>query len=299
MSQLAITTSLVLSLLLVGCLILLWRQNKALLAARQEAHERRNELLHAGRLAAVGQLSASIAHEINQPLGAILSNADAAELLLKQAHPPLDELQQIMADIRADDLRAHEVIRRLRSLLEKRESELLEIDLRAPLHDVARVLAAEAQRRHIDLQVHPGPKALMVQGDAVQLEQIVLNLALNAMDAVAEQPARSRQVSIVIDQAQTSIDVSVLDSGPGIPADAAARIFDSFYTTKPNGLGLGLSIARSIAQTHGGSLSAMTRAEGGAAVTLRLPRRELDARKVPDQLTRQFAGAKASWQLRP
>jgi signal transduction histidine kinase len=248
------------------------RQRRALVAARSEAQEHRSELAHAGRLAMVGELSASIAHEINQPLGAILSNADAAELLLESRDVRLDEVRQILGDIRSDTLRAHEVIRRLRSLLEKHEVELREVDLHAALADVIQVVAAEAQRREIDVQTRLGARAAIVQGDKVQLQQVVLNLTLNAMDAMAGTPPGLRRVTLTTADADGRVELQVRDNGHGIKEQDAGRIFSSFYTTKEGGMGLGLSIARSIVQAHGGTLSASSRPGRGAVFTLCLPK---------------------------
>jgi C4-dicarboxylate-specific signal transduction histidine kinase len=254
-------------------LALFVRERRALRAARSALQRRENELAHAARLAAAGELSASIAHEINQPLGAILANADAAELLLAQPQVPLEELRQALADIRADDVRAHEVIGRVRALLERHDTERRELDLHAALDDAIKLVSGEARRRRIAIVPAFGAIDSTVRGDAVQLQQVVLNLLLNAMDAMSDTPATRRLVSVVTRDGGACIELVVSDRGHGFSAAQAQRLFDSYYTTKPHGMGLGLSIARSIVGAHGGRIEAAPRPGGGADFTVLLPAR--------------------------
>jgi C4-dicarboxylate-specific signal transduction histidine kinase len=254
-------------------LALFVRERRALRAARTALQRRENELAHAARLAAAGELSASIAHEINQPLGAILANADAAELLLARPQVPLEELRQALADIRADDMRAHEVIGRVRALLERHETERRELDLHAALGDAIKLVSGEARRRRIAIVPAFGAIDATVRGDAVQLQQVVLNLLLNAMDAMSDTAATRRLVSVVTRDRGARIELVVSDRGHGFSATQAQRLFDSYYTTKPHGMGLGLSIARSIVGAHGGRIEAAPRPGGGAVFTVLLPAR--------------------------
>jgi C4-dicarboxylate-specific signal transduction histidine kinase len=245
-------------------------QRRALRNALELLQRRDQELAHAARLAAAGELSASIVHEINQPLSAIQSNADAAEMLLALQQVPLGELQQILVDIRADVLRAHEVIRRLRALLERHETERSPIDLHTAMSDALDLVADEARRRRTALVRRPSATQATVLGDRVQLQQVMLNLLLNAMDASMCVPAAQREVVVETSDDGGELVLRVSDRGAGFGPHPAEALFASFFTTKPGGLGLGLSIARSIVEAHQGSIVAEPRPGGGAVFTIRL-----------------------------
>ena len=229
--------------------------------------------MHAARLAMVGELTAGIAHEINQPLGAILSNADTAELLLDRGDPAqLDEVRQILADIRRDDLRASEVIRHLRALLRKRELELQPLDINRTISDVARLLSENARRRDIDFTTELEMSLPLVAADRVHMEQVLLNLLLNAMDAMAGKPAGERRLQVTTRMTKDRhVEVAIADSGVGITPQLRTHLFDSFYSTKEDGLGLGLSIARSIITAHEGRIWAENNLHGGATFRFSLP----------------------------
>jgi signal transduction histidine kinase/ABC-type uncharacterized transport system substrate-binding protein len=248
--------------------------------AEADAASRRLELGRAMRFAAMGELTASIAHEINQPLGAILGNADAADLLLKKGTASTDELRAILADIRREDLRAHEVIRRLRALLEKHEVEHGVTHLHPALDEVLALLSPEARRRGVTLERAFDAADDRLLGDAVQLQQVLLNLALNAMDAMAgTEPAARRTLRVATaDRADVdAIELVVADRGSGLAPDALEAVFESFYTTKPQGMGLGLAIVRAIVEAHEGRVIAAPRDGGGAVFTVTLPRRIKEA----------------------
>jgi C4-dicarboxylate-specific signal transduction histidine kinase len=246
-------------------------QRRALRHAHEDLRRRDAELAHAARLAAAGELSASIAHEISQPLGAILSNADAAEMLLALPQVPLAELRQILADIRADDLRAHEVIRRLRALLERHETERRPIELQPAVADALGLVADEARRRRTALVLRHAATRASVLADRVQLQQVMLNLLLNALDASVCVPAAQREILVETSEDAGEVVLRVSDRGAGFGAHPAESLFASFFSTKPGGLGLGLSIARSIVEAHQGSIAADPRPGGGAVFTIRLP----------------------------
>jgi len=184
------------------------------------------------RFAAMGELTASIAHEINQPLGAILANAEAAELLLQNGKAGTGQLREILADIRRDDLRAHEVIRRLRALLEKHEVRHEPMRLHSALADVLALLAPEAERRGVTLEQHFDALDDRLLGDAVQLQQVLMNLVLNAMDAMEQTAPGDRRVRITTAERGDALALSVADRGCGIDAAMHTTIFDSFVTTK-------------------------------------------------------------------
>jgi signal transduction histidine kinase/integral membrane sensor domain MASE1 len=238
---------------------------------RHDTEELSHRLSQASRLTAMGELAASIAHEINQPMGAILSNVDAADLLLDKPDLDRKELRAIIDDIRSDDLRASEIIRHIRNLANKRGVEMDSFDLNELVRSVLRLAAPTARRRGLSAHAKFGaiPKVL---GDQIHIQQVLLNLLLNAMDAMRDM--RVAHPSILI---TTSVDgpamvrVSVLDSGHGIGPDQLDRIFDSFFTTKSDGMGLGLSISRSLVLAHGGRIWAQNNRGGGAIVSFTLP----------------------------
>jgi PAS domain S-box-containing protein len=239
---------------------------------RKRAEEAMQHLAHAARLAAVGELTASIAHEINQPLGAILSNTEAAELLLESGSPSLDKVRMILADIRKDDLRASEVIRRVRGLLRKRELLMLPLDLNEVAGEVGRLVAANASRHSVALETEVAPGLPAVRGDRVHLQQVLLNLLLNAIDAMTDTPPAERRIVVRTGRdGGRSVRVSISDRGPGVPPDKLPRIFDAFVTTKEHGLGLGLALARSIVEAHGGRIEAVNNPAGGATFSFVLP----------------------------
>jgi len=259
-----------------GLIAALLVQRRRRQQAEHEIQQRRNELAHAARLATVGELTAAIAHEINQPLGAILGNVDAAEMLLEDGRPTA-ELGEILADIRRDDLRAHDVVQRLRGLLRNREVTHERVDLAALVADVVALVHAEALRRQVEVVVEPAPEPVLVTGDAVQLRQVLLNLLLNAFDATAGKPAGERRVQVCVTAAGRAT-ITVTDNGHGIPDTAMPRLFDSFYSTKEAGMGLGLSIVRTIIEAHAGAVRACNEPQGGATFTVELP---LADRAVP------------------
>jgi signal transduction histidine kinase len=241
------------------------------IAERKRTEEARQQLAHASRLALLGELTASIAHEINQPLGAILSNADAAELLLEASPPALGEVRQILTDIRRDDLRASEVIRHLRTLLRKREIEVQPMNLNEVIAEVIDLVRGEARRRDIALVADLAADLPSVRGDRVHLQQVFLNLLLNGMEAMAETP-RNRALTVRTSWKETGfVESAVFDAGSGIAPNQLARLFEPFFSTKREGMGLGLSIARSLVEAHGGRIWAENNAGGGAAFRFTLP----------------------------
>ena len=241
--------------LICAALFALWMQWRRRHRVELENTRQRGELTHAARLATIGELVASIVHEINQPLGAILSNADAAEMLLAQTPSDLTQVRQILADIRRDDLRASEVIRHMRALLRKRELTLAPIDVHDSVRAVAKLLQDETQRREVQIDHHFAADLPLVAADRVHVEQVLLNLLLNAMDAMETTPPGRRRVEVRTHAVRGGwVEVAISDSGIGLAPRARTQLFDSFYSTKKNGLGLGLSIARSIIEAHGGRI---------------------------------------------
>lgn len=240
-------------------------------SAEQIAQKQANELAHASRLALAGELTGAIAHEINQPLGAILSNAEAGELVLASGSDHREELQAILADIRRDDQRASDVIRRLRGMLSRHEVERLPFGVDKALGDLRSTLAAEARRRGVTLEVHPTSADATIVGDRVQVQQVLINLVMNAMDAVAGLPEDRRRVVVATIVTPDLITITVRDQGRGIAPEHMSRVFDSFFTTKPTGMGLGLSIAHTLVRSHGGRIWAESDPPEGAVFHLELP----------------------------
>jgi PAS domain S-box-containing protein len=240
---------------------------------QREADESRRVIARSSRLALLGELTASIAHEVNQPLGAILSNAEAAEMLLAKggeaSHP---EVRQILADIRRDDLRASEVITRVRALVRKRESRMEPLDINDLLESSMRLVAHDVRRRGVVVGRDYALNLPVISGDRVQLEQVLLNLMLNAMDAIKGVSLAHRRVTLRSARRDPgAVEISVEDNGHGIAPEKIERLFDSFYTTKESGMGLGLSLVRSIAEAHAGRVTAENNSHGGATFRLILP----------------------------
>ncbi|MDB5545532.1 MAG: integral rane sensor signal transduction histidine kinase [Hyphomicrobiales bacterium] len=232
----------------------------------------RFELAHASRLAIAGELTGSITHEISQPLGAILSNAAAAELMLQSGAHDTNALLDILQDIQRDDIRASQVMRRLRALLQKHEVDHEIIDLNEVLSDVAEMLRAEALRRNVALTVSLAQVPASIKGDRVQIQQVLINLVLNALDSVMELAPVRRQIQVGMAFSETTITVEVQDRGTGIPPENVTHVFDSFFTTKAEGIGLGLSIVRTIVEAHGGTIGVRNLKPHGALFHIDLPR---------------------------
>jgi len=238
----------------------------------QEMLGLRHDIAHVGRVSVMGQLSSALAHEINQPLGAILRNAEAAALFMQQPSPDLHEVSAIIEDIRKDDQRASAVIDRIRTLLRHEQVEMTSLDIGEVLGDVGTLLRPDAAARHVALHLDVRPGLPPVHGDRVQIQQVLLNLILNAMDALEGAGGRSRSVTITArNDTAASVEISVADTGRGIAADQFARIFEPFFTTKSKGIGMGLSISRSIVESHGGRLWAENNAGPGAKFRFTLP----------------------------
>ena len=232
---------------------------------RKRAEDVQRRLAHSSRLAAVGELTAMVAHEVNQPLCAILSNAEAAETLLARENPPLDTIREIIRDIRDDDLRADEVIRGIRSLVGRREIQIHPVDLNRMVTHVLRLVSGDAMFRRVRIQRTLDETLPLVAADQPQIEQVLLNLIVNGMDAMQATPEAARELAVqtrLVDQGL--VEISVVDRGCGIPPEKLAELFDSFFTTKPDGMGVGLSIARWIVLAHGGRIWAANGAYGGA-----------------------------------
>ena len=258
-------------LMQAGLISVLLREHRRRQFAEVQSRQRMAELAHVNRFSTAGELTASIAHEINQPLGSILTNAETAEAILKSPSPDIAELNEIVNDILQDDRRATEVIRRMRSLLKKAPFELKNFDLNEVVRETVGFLSSLAVGRKVELVSVITPDALPILGDRIQLQQVILNLVVNGIDAMKDTPSENRIISIRTSRVENFAELSVSDRGPGIPEDKLKEVFEPFFTSKAEGMGMGLSIARTIIEAHHGLISAKNRDHGGASFRIRLP----------------------------
>jgi signal transduction histidine kinase len=233
--------------------------------AERDSHQHLLEVTKLDRAVTAGGMSTSIAHELSQPLGAILSNTEAAELMLGAASPDLDQIKEILEDIRRDDQRAVSIITHLRMLLKQNKLDVHIFNLAQTVRDVVEILEPLAKQQDVSVQVDVVPANFSVKADPVHIQQVLLNLAVNAIEAMQNVPALKRKLILRSAATDNEIVTSVEDSGTGIPQGKLKRIFEPFVTTKENGTGLGLSIAKTIINTYGGRIWVQNRAEGGAA----------------------------------
>lgn len=266
-----IVTVIAVVLLQAASLMALLIQRRRRDAAEVQAHAHRNDLAHLGRVSLMGELSASFAHELNQPLTAILSNAQAAQRFLKAPNPDLDSVGEILADIASDDRRAADVIQRLREMMKKGQPKFEVLDCHEVVESVLRLAAKDLLNRGVRVTLEL-PPALKAKADRVQLQQVLLNLIMNAADAVREAASANRRILIrVMPRPSDTVELIVSDRGGGIPEEQLHKVFEPFYTTKSEGLGMGLSICRTLVEAHGGRMWASNNPEGGASLHLVLP----------------------------
>ena len=253
---------------------------------RKHVEEANLKLAHASRLAMVGELTAMVVHELSQPLSAMLCNTRAAELMLQNSHPPeIKDLLDILGDIQRDNQRTSESVRRMRTLLRVRKLELTSLDLTELVAEVLQIARREAARRRVQIKIEADHDFSPVKGDRVHLQQVLLNLIFNGMDAMADTPEAKRNLLIRMSENGNGVEVAISDAGQGIPLDRLPHIFDAFFTTKAEGLGLGLSISKWIIEAHRGRILAENAANGGATFRFTLP-----TNNVPSQPER-FAEA--------
>ncbi len=240
--------------------------------AELAAQRNREDLGHLSRVAAMGELAASIAHELNQPLSGIVSNAAAGQRFIDRGDVDLAELRELLTDINADGRRAGDVIRGIQSMVKKRAPARERVNLNDLVMKVVQMVKPNAMLHSCEFGTFLDPGLPAVEGDPVQLQQVLLNLVINAFDAMRDTPVRSRKVAIATERnGDGTIRISVRDYGVGISEEARERLFDQFFTTKREGLGMGLSIVRSIVASHGGTIAAENADGGGARFQFNLP----------------------------
>ena len=249
------------------------RTSKIASAPKKSGRQIEADLAHINRVSMMGELAASIAHEVNQPLSGIVSNGSACLRWLAGDPPNVEEVREAVGDIVRDGKRAGEVIARIRALTKRTAPPREKLDLNDTVREVLALVGDEAKRNSVTIRTQFASDLSPVSGDRVQLQQVVLNLVMNAIEAMSGVEDRSRELIITtrnIDADQ--VQVSVEDSGPGLDPNAASRIFDPFYTTKASGMGMGLSISRSILQNHGGRLWASANDGPGTIFQFSLPK---------------------------
>jgi len=237
-----------------------------------EALKLREEIAHVTRVSTLGELTSSLAHEINQPLGAILSNAQAAQRFLSQDKPDMKEIGEILGDIIRDDNRAAEVIRKIRSLLKKEESQYESLNLNDVIEDILNVIRNDTALAAVSIEKKFDPSLPSICGDRIQLQQVILNLVLNAAEAMREAGSDPRRMTVRTSKRNGRFaEVSIRDIGPGIEENNANRLFDPFYTTKSGGMGMGLAISKDIVKAHRGEIQAVNNPDRGATFTFTVP----------------------------
>ena len=241
---------------------------------RAEIESRRNLALaaDANRRATMSALTGSIAHELSQPLNSILHNAQAGEMLVSSNRATPEELHEILSDIHSANVRATRIIERHRTMLKNRQLEKKRLDVHAVVRESVALVAHEAKAKQINVEIDLPSNPCFIIGDHVLLQQVLVNLMMNAIDAMADTAPDRRRITLRNQISAGSVKVSVGDVGPGLPADVSGQVFEPFVTTKTNGLGIGLTIARTIVEAHGGQMDARDNPDGGAIFSVTLPR---------------------------
>jgi C4-dicarboxylate-specific signal transduction histidine kinase len=240
--------------------------------SEREVQRQRDELAHMQRTAALGELAGALSHEINQPLAAIRANAQAALRYLGQDSPDLGEIREILTDIASDDRRAAEIIQNLRSLVRKQPEAMGQIDINEVVSDATALVRTEALLENIEVVQDLGEELSLVLGERIQLQQVLVNVLLNAFEALAGLEKGEKRVLLQTrSQPDDSVWVSIADTGPGFGDQLPEEIFSTFHTTKPSGLGIGLSTSRTIVESHGGTIWAEGNGREGAAIHFTLP----------------------------
>jgi signal transduction histidine kinase/integral membrane sensor domain MASE1 len=239
--------------------------------SEHEAQQQRQSLAHAARVLAVGELAGSLAHELNQPLTAMVTNAQAAQRLIDQSTLDPVELQEILSDIVQAGQRGANVIKGVRGLLRRADSDQVAVDMNVLVREVTGLLQSDAILKRISVRLDMSPDLPPVLGERVQLQQVILNLFMNAYEAMSGAPDGPRELVVRTRRGPANVEFLVSDTGPGLSDEAVERMFEPFFTTKPEGLGLGLSVSRTIVRAHGGEIRAVRHVERGSTISVTLP----------------------------
>ena len=217
-------------------------------------------------------LTSSIAHELGQPLSALMHNAQALQMMVLRQSRLADTIGEILSDIQAQGVRATQIVDRHRTMLRSHQMEKQPLDVHAVIEESLALVAHDMQAREVELTVTLSSNSCVISGDAVLLQQVLVNLLLNAIDAMADIPPARRRIRIRCDIRKANVEISVRDTGKGLAADVMSTLFKPFVTTKSHGLGIGLTIARTIINAHGGTIDVRNNSDGGATFTVTLPR---------------------------
>jgi signal transduction histidine kinase len=268
----AILTVCTVLLLQGGLITLLMLERHRRQSAEMESRQRMLELAHVNRFSTAGEMAAGIAHEINQPLGAILNNTETAKILLESRSPDIKQIKEIVDDIQRDNGRASDVVRSLRSFIKKVPLEKKAIDINDQVAETLKFLAPEARSREIVLRSKLNGAPLRISGDPIQLQQVFSNLILNGFDATSDATHPEKAVTVTTTRNGRFAEISVADTGDGVSEEAAKKVFDPFYSTKDHGMGMGLSIVRTIVEAHHGHIEVDKRnGANGAVFRVKLP----------------------------
>ena len=263
------------ALLITGLLANLVKRRRAersLTRAEEEARHHREQINLLSRVSLLGEMTASLAHELNQPLSAIISNANAGMRFIDKGKGDPETLHEILVDVVADGRRAHEIIQNVRNTIKKGDSTRHRIDLNELVTKVAHVVRPDAVAYSCEVETSLATDLPLVEGDPVQIQQVLVNLVSNAFDAMRQTPPDQRKVEIsTAGNGNGEVRLSVRDHGTGIRTEVHEHLFDQFFTTKEQGLGMGLAIVRSIVEAHGGKIDAENVADGGARFYFTLP----------------------------
>jgi C4-dicarboxylate-specific signal transduction histidine kinase len=244
----------------------------ALTLATEALHEAQVDLAHVDRITTIGRLTASIVPEVTQPIAAIVTNAQAARHFLDRRPPDLDEVREALDGIVTEAYRASDVIYRIRGLLKETPPKRERAEINGAIRDVLELMRGEATRNGVSVRTQFAEPSPVVQADRVQLQQVVLNLIINAVEAMSGMREGARELLICTEEAESNgALVAIGDSGPGLDPKSADRLFEAFYTTKVQGMGIGLAICRSIIEAHGGRLWARANVPCGAIFQFELP----------------------------
>jgi C4-dicarboxylate-specific signal transduction histidine kinase len=248
------------------------RSHQALREAQEEAHRHREQINLLGRVSLLGEMTASLAHELNQPLSAIITNANAGMRSIDKGKENPGTLREILVDVETDGRRAHDIIRNVRNTIKKSHPTRHQINLNELVTKVAHVVRPDSVAYSCEVETSLAKDLPLIEGDPVQIQQVLVNLVSNALDAMRHTPPGQRKIEIsTAGNGDNDVRLSVRDHGTGIRTEVHERLFDRFFTTKEQGLGMGLAIVRSIVESHGGEIQAENVADGGARFCFTLP----------------------------